>query len=350
MSGPHDRFIHYIFSQPEQASAELRVVLPPRLVAGVDWGTFQSAKASVVDPKLKLTRSDLMYTARLKDSRAPLLFVLEHQSKVDRYMAARVERYRSRLREHWRQEHPKSKVPPAVVAMVLYHGKGRRWRVASLEQMQGLEGELLRDERVRRLLMHPEYALDDLTLYGEEELLTRHVPALVRLALVLLRYVRTRELNSRLGTWVPLFQQVWTSARGWEDLTAIVRYLEEVGDEVTDTEVRRVLYSLMPQRRAEELMQTMGQRMKAEGRAEGLTEGRAEGLTKGRAEGLTKGRAEGLTKGRAEDVLRILVARGVRVDARSRRRILDCKEVATLDLWFDRALSATRLSDLFSAC
>ncbi|HSP77103.1 MAG TPA: transposase, partial [Myxococcaceae bacterium] len=95
----------------------------------------------------------------------------------------------------------------------------------------------------------------------------------------------------------------------------------EVGDEVTDAEVRGVLCSLMPQRRAEELMQTMGQRMKAEGRAEG----------------------------RAEYVLRILAARGVRVDARSRRRILECTDLATLDRWFDRALSATRLSDLFGA-
>jgi len=337
MSGPHDSFIHYIFSKAERAEAELRGVLPPRLVAGVDWSTFQTDRALVVNPELKLTRSDLVYTARLRGSRAPVLFVLEHQSEVDRYMAARVERYRSRLKERWRQEHPKKEVPPAVVAVVLYHGKRRKWRAASLEQLQGVEEELLRDEWVRRLLEHPAYALDDLTLFGEEELLARRVPALVRLALVLLRYVRTPELNSRLRNWVSLFQQVWTSARGWEDLTSVVRYLEEVGDEATDAEVRGVLCSLMPQRKAEELMQTMGQRMKAEGRAEG------------RAEGMTEGLEKGLVKGRAEDVLRILAARGVRVDARSRRRVLECKDLATLDLWFDRALSATRLLDLFGA-
>jgi hypothetical protein len=38
--------------------------------------------------------------------------------------------------------------------------------------------------------------------------------------------------------------------------------------------------------------------------------------------------------------------RGVQVDARSRRRILSCTDGATVERWFDRALHATRLSDV----
>jgi hypothetical protein len=68
----------------------------------------------------------------------------------------------------------------------------------------------------------------------------------------------------------------------------------------------------------------------------------AQGVAKGRTEGRAEGRAEGL----AEGVLKILAARGVRVDARSRRRILRCTDGATLEHWFDRALHATRLSDV----
>ncbi|MFE8605037.1 hypothetical protein [Archangium violaceum] len=45
-------------------------------------------------------------------------------------------------------------------------------------------------------------------------------------------------------------------------------------------------------------------------------------------------------------MLRILDARGVRVVGVSRRRILRCTDLATLDQWFERALHADRLSEV----
>jgi hypothetical protein len=56
-----------------------------------------------------------------------------------------------------------------------------------------------------------------------------------------------------------------------------------------------------------------------------------------------RGELKGLVRGRAEGVLRILTVRGVPVDEAARQRILSCTELATLDLWFDRALSASHL-------
>ena len=77
-----------------------------------------------------------------------------------------------------------------------------------------------------------------------------------------------------------------------------------------------------------------------------IEQGLQQGLARGREEGREEGRQEGLTRGRAESVLRILTARGVRVDEKSRQHILACTEVATLDRWFDRALNATTLSEV----
>jgi predicted transposase YdaD len=83
---------------------------------------------------------------------------------------------------------------------------------------------------------------------------------------------------------------------------------------------------VVKEQRVEELMWTVGQRLRAEGRKEGRVEGRAEG--------------------RADGVLRILAARGVRLDDESRQRILGCTDLATLDRWFDRALHAHSLSEV----
>ena len=65
-------------------------------------------------------------------------------------------------------------------------------------------------------------------------------------------------------------------------------------------------------------------------------------IERGRQQGLAQGRLQG----RAEAVLRILTARGVQVVEEAQQRILACTDVATLDRWFDRALNATRLSDV----
>jgi hypothetical protein len=82
---------------------------------------------------------------------------------------------------------------------------------------------------------------------------------------------------------------------------------------------------------------------------EGLAEGLAKGMDKGLAEGLAKGMDKGLAEGLAKAVLRLLAARGVPVDDASRQRILGCGDVGTLERWFDRAVTATRLSDILES-
>jgi hypothetical protein len=75
-------------------------------------------------------------------------------------------------------------------------------------------------------------------------------------------------------------------------------------------------------------------------------QGREEGLAKGLAKGLAEGEAKGEAKGLAKALLRLLDARGVSVDDSSRQRIQSCLDVAMLERWLERALSATRLSEV----
>jgi predicted transposase YdaD len=119
---------------------------------------------------------------------------------------------------------------------------------------------------------------------------------------------------------------VYASPQGERDLEAVVHYLRERGTEVTGEVTQQMLACVMQAQRVEELMWTVGHRIRAEGRKQGRIEGRAEG--------------------RADGVLRILAARGVCMDDESRQRILGCTDLATLDRWFDRALHAHNLSDV----
>jgi hypothetical protein len=67
-------------------------------------------------------------------------------------------------------------------------------------------------------------------------------------------------------------------------------------------------------------------------------------IQRGRLEGEARGKAEG----KAEGVLAILEARGLAVSADQRARILASKDLAELDRWLRRAVSAESIGELFS--
>ncbi|ATB34849.1 hypothetical protein CYFUS_000256 [Cystobacter fuscus] len=341
MSGPHDLFARYTFGHPERAAAELRAVLPPHVVSEVDWASLRREPGSVVDPELRETESDLLFTARLNTGRPLLLYVLlEHQSTVNRWMALRMLRYVVRQVERWRQEHPESALLPLVIPLVMYHGPDGAWtaprRVEDLFDLPGEEEE--QRARWRALVPRFEYLLDDLTAEREEALRARPGPPLAQLAWLVLRYGRTEELAQKLPDWVALFTRVQTAHEGAEHLVVLIRYLLWIGDTAVHEATGRVLHSVMDEQRAEELMRSYSEEL--------IERGRQQGLAKGREEGRQEGREEGLIRGRAEYVLRVLATRGLDVDEAARQRILTCTDLATLDRWFDRAQNATTLSDV----
>jgi len=326
MSGPHDRFIRYVLEHSERAAALLHTLLPPGFAARVDWSTLHGQSTAIVDPALRETRGDLLFSVRLRGSSRRAFILLEHQSRVEARMAARMRQYVSRLLDWWERQHRRSSPPPLILPVVLYHGPRGPWTAPlRFEELLEVPLEGARRERWLKHLLRLEYVLYDLMTRSERELKTLACPPLVRLALVLLRLRNTRDLNRRLMHQVDLFREVHTSPEGERELEAVVYYLQERGTKATGKVTRRVLGCLMREHRVEELMWTEGQRLRAEGRKQGRAEGRAEA------------------------VLRLLALRGLPVDEQSRQRILKCRNMATLDRWFERAVRAHNLSEVLEA-
>jgi hypothetical protein len=65
-----------------------------------------------------------------------------------------------------------------------------------------------------------------------------------------------------------------------------------------------------------------------------------------RAEGRNEGRIEGRADGEARAVLRVLSARGVSVSPEQEARIRACRDVGQLELWLDRAATATSTDEV----
>jgi flagellar biosynthesis/type III secretory pathway protein FliH len=71
-------------------------------------------------------------------------------------------------------------------------------------------------------------------------------------------------------------------------------------------------------------------------------QGKAEGIAEGKAEGIAEGKAEG----KAEAVLAVLAARQIAVPDEIRARIATCADVALLDRWLARAVTALAAADV----
>ncbi|MFI2204107.1 hypothetical protein ACH47Z_25650 [Streptomyces sp. NPDC020192] len=59
-------------------------------------------------------------------------------------------------------------------------------------------------------------------------------------------------------------------------------------------------------------------------------------------------RDEGRAKAKAEDVLRLLDRRGVEIQDEARERVTSCDDLDLLNVWFDRAITATSASEVFT--
>lgn len=70
-------------------------------------------------------------------------------------------------------------------------------------------------------------------------------------------------------------------------------------------------------------------------------------LAEQRARGEARGEARGSAKGRAASIVAVLEARGITLSTKQRRRIQSTTEIATLDGWLRRAVTAATVAELF---
>lgn len=69
---------------------------------------------------------------------------------------------------------------------------------------------------------------------------------------------------------------------------------------------------------------------------------------RGHKTGLAEGHKTGLVEGKRDALLRLLSRRGLALMEDASARMAACADAATLDRWFDNALTASAVADVFS--
>lgn len=120
---PHDHLVKHIFGLPEVTAGLFEAYLDPVLLEGVDLSALRQKPGSFVDPELRASHTDLLFTAPWGNGETLFHLLLEHSTKVERFAALNLARYQVEiLRDHLRSRQPEAPGLPPVISVVLHQG------------------------------------------------------------------------------------------------------------------------------------------------------------------------------------------------------------------------------------
>lgn len=234
-------------------------------------------------------------------------------------MPLRILMYQAQI---WRQRSARRRVAkglPVVFAVVAYQGR-KRWREpTALTDLHGI------DEGARArfgpLLTSSSFLLDDLTRVSADRLRSRPLTPAARLAFVFLDLAPgSGDLTAGLAQWWDDFEAL-RGRPGWtEVLTGLLTYALTVSN-TPESSLIGFLAGLGSQ--AKEVAMTTAEKLRAEGRAEGMAAGGAKVLGE------------------------LLVLKFGELPAGVEQR-LRAASPGQLDVWVHRLLDATSLDEIFS--
>ena len=267
---PHDKLFRTVFTDAAEAAALLRAHLPESVAGHLRWSSLALQDRTFVDLDLRDTESDLLFSIRRKAGAPPawLYVLLEHQSRPDRWIRFRLLKYCCRIWDRSRQQFPRERRLRPIVPLVFYQGPGR-WRHAT-------EFAELFADSVRDWPWVPRFAhlLVDQTRENPQAVRGRLHGRIAQL-MMMARYRHRRPALRRavqlLAEFLPhadrdavrtLVVYVWAT----QDRDTARRFGAQLRATVSGTGGDLVTY-------AEELMQEVARKV----RAEGLQQGRREG-------------------------------------------------------------------------
>lgn len=317
----HDSFFKSVFGDPVLAAGELGAVLPPELVARIDWPSLAPAPANFVGALFRQRVGDLVFQARFKAGGELLLWcLLEHQRRQDPWMILRIVDTESRMWQRWRRIHPRDVQLPAIVPVVVYHGHEPWTSATAMRELYALPEDT--HAAFGDHLLSCSFALDDLARVDDDSLRSRRMEIFAKLSLLALARAAAADFLDHLVThWREELREA-LSESGSERLLQLLEYIYFVNSYIDEKTMRRQLIAVAGPH-AEDTMMSLGERL------------------------VQQGIDKGVEKGQREMLLRQLGQRFGVLPAAVTARVNEAG-AADLGRWAERILDAKSLDDVFA--
>ena len=266
---PHDALFKAGFEVPANAAGLFRRALPPAIADEIAWADLERESGSFIDPELAGRHSDLLFRATLRGEPVLLYLLVEHQSSNDPDMTLRMLIYLARIWERFRKQKGNEHAPLPVVLPVVVAHSAQGWTAPrSFHAM--FSPSPATTSGLAELVPSFSMLVLDLNTLSNEELAALSLAAFPKLVLWALRDARRKKtLLQNFDRWRGAFMEARRTPYGEAALEQLLRYFEEVVDELYLDELRAKIRDIPA---AEELAMTIAEQMRAEGREQGQRE------------------------------------------------------------------------------
>jgi len=331
ISQVHNNMFTKVFSELENVRAFLNLVLPQRLKESLDLSHIEIEFTNYISEALKNAYSDLVVKTRLinppteKKSRADIYILLEHKSSPEKKSLVQVLKY---MYLEWQNDLENGLPLRPIIPMIFYHGK-KKWNLPL-----NFVDQFNVDPAVKEYLLNFNYVLfntDEWDFFAEENSgLKENVFLLTALTLMKNAFNDDRTVvDEILKFW---HRKGFTNNR--EIIITCLTYMLEIRD-ISLEELQKSWEESKID--GGDVMPSLAQRLRDEGKEQGLRigiekgkmEGKREGKMEGKREGKREGRMEGKREGKIETVLDFL-RNGVDVNTVVKATGLSLKELEKL--------------------
>ena len=120
----HDKLTRKLLENLPTAMALFKRHLPPQTKEKLDLTTLKACAETAIDKDWKRYHNDIVFSCPTKKKKGNYVYLfLEHQSTPDRFMPARMLRYKMTLLGKYLDAKSKREKLPNVIGLVLYHGE-----------------------------------------------------------------------------------------------------------------------------------------------------------------------------------------------------------------------------------
>lgn len=271
IQNPHDKFFKETLGNVETAKDFITNYLPEQLLNIMDINTLEPQKDSFINKELEENFSDLLFKVDICQQEGYLYLLFEHKSYPAKGIAFQLLRY---MVEIWEAKRDKeqAKELPIIIPLVIYHGQ-QSWGIPSNL------GELLNgyDQLPEPLKIHVpnfEFLLFDVSGFSDEEI---KGTAQLKIVLTLFRDLKSEDAGKRNNA---IFRSIYylnelenqQTAVGY--LETVLRYIFTVAKDFTKKEMAQMIREIeTTQPKGSEVVMTLADILRQEGREEGMEKG-----------------------------------------------------------------------------
>ena len=268
----HDSFFRGSMMNIEIARDFLTAHLGQQILKRIDLSSLKLEPSTFIDDKHKELRSDILYSAKIDNKQTYLYVLVEHQSRVDEFMAFRVLNYSCQIWQMHldRLRQTKSKIAnkklPSIVPLVIYNGK-----VSPYGHSTKLLDCFTDPNLVKKFILE-QFKLVDLTIEPDQELVRHQRAAVMEL---LEKHIRARNI-------LPIIEfmcnaDVWGQIKNLENgkyLHFALKYLVDKGETTTINKAISLIAQRLPDK--EEKIMTIADGLRKQGKLQGSQETKIE--------------------------------------------------------------------------